>query len=58
MALPFKWKLVFHVMYVPMGLSRVGWAALRGKTILAKTLLLSLCDGYRGIGGKWKYHDQ
>jgi GT2 family glycosyltransferase len=58
MALPLKWKLAFHMVYLPIGLARIVWATLRGKTVLAKTLLLSMCDGYRGIGGKWKYHDQ
>ena len=58
MVFPLKWKLVFHMVNLPISLAKIVHATLRGRTAIARALLLGMCDGYRGIGGKWKYHDQ
>ncbi len=55
--LPFHMKALFHVLYIPLALRRAAKMAVSGKKPAARAILLGLKDGYRGVDGKWKYHD-
>jgi hypothetical protein len=51
------WKALFHVVNVPLALARAfkNLAGLRPASALA--IACALVDSYRGLSGKWKYHD-
>ncbi len=55
--LPWHWKLVFHLYYVP---SRLALQLLRPVTPRTRpvrgAVLGGLLDGYRQVQGKWKHH--
>ena len=56
--LPTHWKLVFHLLDIPVTLTRSAWHLFRQRPDFARALLCGLSDGYRGVYGKWKFHDQ
>jgi hypothetical protein len=56
--LPTHWKLVFHSLDIPVTLARSARNLLRQRPDFARALLCGLFDGYRGVYGKWKFHDQ
>lgn len=56
--LPTHWKLVFHLLDIPVTLTRSAWHLFRQRPDFARALLCGLFDGYRGVCGKWKFHDQ
>ena len=57
MALPFRWKLLFHCFNVPVGAVRVVRLALRGKVPVSRAMFWGMVDGYCSRGGKWKHHN-
>jgi GT2 family glycosyltransferase len=56
--LPLGCRLIFHLFYPPRCVKRVVGCLLARKPRLAWAIACGLGDGYRGVGGKWKYHDQ
>lgn len=56
--LPTHWKLIFHLLHIPLVLAQSARNLLRRRPDFARALLCGLFDGYRGVYGKWKFHDQ
>jgi hypothetical protein len=56
--LPVGRRLIFHLFYPPLCVRRMVGRLLAGKPRLAWAISCGLRDGYRGVGGKWKHHDQ
>jgi len=56
--LPARWKFVFHLLDIPLTLAQAARNLLRQRPDFARALLCGLFDGYRGVYGKWKLHDQ
>jgi hypothetical protein len=51
-------RLLFHLVYPPLCARRIVKRLLARQPRLAGAILCGLLDGYRGIAGKWKYHDK
>jgi len=51
-------KLIVHVIHLPRILGRIAKCILHRRPAAARAILAGLVDGYRGVGGKWKRHDQ
>jgi len=56
--LPLHWKLLFPIINIPVCLARVLKNLLYSRRTSARAVLCALVDGYRGVIGKWQYHDQ
>jgi len=56
--LPLGRRLIFHLFYPPLCVRRMVGRLLARRPRLAWAIACGLRDGYRGVGGKWKYHDQ
>jgi len=56
--LPNPWKLTFHLLHVPLALAQAAKNLLHGRSHSWWAIMCGLVDGYRGVGGKWKHHDQ
>jgi len=56
--LPTHWKLLFHLLHIPLVLAQAARNLLRQRPDFARALLCGVFDGYRGVYGKWKFHDQ
>jgi GT2 family glycosyltransferase len=56
--LPTHWKLLFHLLHIPLVLAQSARNLLRQRPDFARALVCGLFDGYRGVYGKWKFHDQ
>ncbi len=56
--LPTRLKLLFHLLHIPLVLAQAASNLLRRRPDFARALLCGLFDGYRGVYGKWKFHDQ
>ena len=56
--LPMPWKVLFHLVNVPLCLARVLKSLLYRRLASARAILCGLADGYRGVSGKWKHHDR
>lgn len=56
--LPFGWRVLFHLVNVPLVSGRIMKNVLRRRTVAAKAILEGVLDGYRGREGKWRQHDQ
>jgi len=56
--LPIYWKMLFHLVNVPLCLGRVLKNLVHRRTSSVRAILCGLIDGYRGITGKWKHHDR
>jgi GT2 family glycosyltransferase len=56
--LPFYKSILFHMLYFPLFVRRVIKMTAIGKIYVARAIVRGLFDGYRGITGKWKYHDE
>jgi hypothetical protein len=56
--LPFGWKVLFHLVNLPLVSARILKNVIRRRTVAAKAILEGLLDGYRGREGKWQRHDQ
>jgi len=56
--LPWPLRLLFHGFNIPQCLGRVAVNLARGRRDAAKAIFRGALDGYRGVSGKWKDHDQ
>lgn len=56
--LPFVSNVLFHIANVAFVCALGIYHALRHRRASARAVLQGVLDGYRGISGKWKYHDQ
>jgi len=56
--LPLGRRLIFHLFYPPLCVRRIVGRLLARKPRQAWATACGLHDGYCGVGGKWKYHDQ
>jgi hypothetical protein len=56
--LPFGWKVMFHLVNIPLVSARILKNVIRRKRVAAQAILEGLVDGYRGREGKWRHHDQ
>lgn len=56
--LPVRWRVVFHLVNMPLCAARILYNLRHGRPRSARAVLLGLLDGYRGVTGKWRYHDQ
>jgi len=55
---PWPLRMLFPAFHIPIALREALRQLLRGNHRAALAILLGLVDGYLGVGGKWKYHDQ
>ena len=51
-------KLLFHSVCAPLAIGRALKNLLRRRPLVARAVMQGLSDGYRGVTGKWKHHDQ
>ena len=56
--LPPWWGALFYLTNTPVCLTRAARHALAGRAHTGWAVLQGLIDGYRGVGGKWKRHDE
>lgn len=56
--LPFGWKVLFHLVNVPLVSARILKNVIRRRRAAAQAIVEGLVDGYRGREGKWRRHDQ
>ncbi len=56
--LPWPLRVIFPAFNIPLALRAAFLAMVSGHRRSAWAVLRGLVDGYRGVGGKWKYHDQ
>jgi GT2 family glycosyltransferase len=56
--LPLVSKVLFHLANVSYVFAQSITHAVRHRRASARAVLQGVLDGYRGVGGKWKYHDQ
>ncbi|MGD1101085.1 MAG: glycosyltransferase family 2 protein [Terriglobia bacterium] len=56
--LPLGWKVLFHLVNVPLVSARILKNVIRRKRVAAQAIMEGLVDGYRGREGKWRRHDQ
>ena len=57
-ALPFAWKVLFHLVNLPLVTARILKNVIRRRPVAAKAILEGVLDGYRGREGKWRRHDE
>lgn len=57
LVLPIPMRIVFHLANLSLLPARIVKQVLGGRVPLARTMLAAQVDGYRGVMGKWKYHD-
>ena len=56
--LPFHLSALYHALNIPRLALRIAKWTAQGDLPMAKTILSGQVDGYRGVGGKWKHHDE
>jgi len=56
--LPLHWWILFQLVQLPTCTARAAKRLLSGRPRVAWAIVLGLIDGYQGVGGKWKHHDQ
>jgi GT2 family glycosyltransferase len=56
--LPRPIRMLFHAIYISLCLGRIIKNLLRGRRDSARAVFCGLVDGYRGVFGKWKQHDE
>jgi len=56
--LPLGRRLIFHLFYPPLCVMRMVRRLLARQPRMAWVIACGLRDGYRGVGGKWMYHDR
>jgi GT2 family glycosyltransferase len=55
--LPFGWRVLFHICNLPLTLARVLRALRYRRPDAVRAIVDGLMDGYQGVKGKWKHHD-
>jgi GT2 family glycosyltransferase len=48
------WRALFHLIHIPLRFASVA----KHRYACARAVLWGMADGYRGVAGKWKYHDE
>jgi hypothetical protein len=56
--LPWPLRVLFPAFNIPVALHAAFLCMIKGHHRSAQAVLQGLVDGYRGVGGKWKHHDQ
>lgn len=56
--LPLRWRALFHVTNLTACAVQLVRMVARGQRHSSWAVLSGLIDGYRGAGGKWRYHDR
>jgi len=56
--LSLRWRILFHLVHTPMRLASALNNLRARRSRSAQAILSGLIDGYRGVTGKWKDHDQ
>jgi GT2 family glycosyltransferase len=56
--LPLGWWILFQMVQVPTVTGRAAKRVLKGRKRVGWAIMAGLIDGYRGVGGKWKHHDE
>jgi hypothetical protein len=56
--LPPGLRLLFHLTHPPLTVARAAKNLFQGRRKEARAMICGLVDGYRGIGGKWRWHDR
>ena len=56
--LPSYWRALFHLTNLTTCVAQMARNVVRGHAHSSWALLNGLIDGYRGTGGKWRYHDR
>jgi GT2 family glycosyltransferase len=56
--LPVAARLAFHAVYIPLSIRRIMKRIVAGQPHLVRAILSGLFDGYMGVSGKWKHHDE
>ncbi len=56
--LPWPLRMLFHEVHIPLCLGRAAKNLLGGRPKAARAILGGMIDGYRGVFGKWKQHDE
>lgn len=54
---PFHQRILFHALYLPLVLRRAAKMVMLHKNVQARAILSGFMDGYKGLTGKWRYHD-
>ena len=57
-SLPVGWKVLFHIVNVPLVSARIMKNLMRRRTTAAEAIWEGVLDGYRGREGKWRRHDE
>ena len=55
--LPLLWWVLFHLYNLPLGFVRILKVLKTGRPDVARAILCGMIDGYKGVKGKWKQHD-
>jgi GT2 family glycosyltransferase len=56
--LPFPLRLLFHPLNLALALASVPKKLVNHRTLEARAIVSGVIDGYRGVSGKWKWHDR
>ena len=56
--LPLSWKILFHLVNMPLVSARILKNVVRGRRVEARALMEGLADAYKGREGKWRRHDE
>ena len=55
--LPFGWRVLFHICNLPFTLARILRALWYRRPDVIRASVGGLIDGYKGVKGKWKHHE-
>jgi hypothetical protein len=55
--LPLHWRLLFYFCDLLVTIGRILKALKHGKPDVARAIARGMIDGYKGVRGKWKQHD-
>jgi hypothetical protein len=55
--LPFGWRVLFHICNLPITLARILKALMYSRPDVVRASVGGLMDGYKGVKGKWKHHE-
>jgi len=56
--LPWPLRPFFHALHISWSTGRASYNLLKGRRRSALAIFRGLADGYRGVTGKWQYHDE
>jgi len=56
--LPWPLRMLFHGIHIPLCLGRAVKNLMRSRRVAARAILRGMFDGYGGVFGEWKQHDE